>query len=70
MDEHTEPYAHEYLEGRQSGLAGTERDANPYFTRASDAAGVPEPHDVWQSKYDIWRQGWMEGHALANRPAT
>ncbi len=64
MAEPDEPFAHEYLQGRQAGLAGAERDTNPYFARENDAAGVPESHELWRNRYDVWRQGWIEGHSL------
>ena len=62
-EQDAEPYAEQYAEGRRAALAGSERDANPYFARNDDAAGHPESQEVWRSKYDVWRQGWMEGHS-------
>jgi hypothetical protein len=64
MTECTEPYAAQYFEGRQSGQSGTHRDTNPFFSRTTNQDGIPESSEVWRSKYDVWRQGWMEGHAL------
>ena len=64
MTECIEPYAEQYVQGRRSALDGKERDTNPYFSREDDAAGVPESHEVWRAKYDVWRQGWIEGRAL------
>ena len=59
----SEPYFAEYVEGRCAALAGVTRNRNPYFAREDDPAGRPESHEVWRSKYDVWRQGWMEGHS-------
>jgi hypothetical protein len=63
MNESTQPYAEQYLEGRRSGMTGAERDTNPYFSRTEK----DESTEVWRSKYDVWRQGWMEGHAIFER---
>lgn len=60
-----QPYADEYAEGRRAGMAGLDRDLNPYFYRVDDATGTPDSHEVWRNKYDVWRQGWMEGHSKA-----
>ena len=63
MTESTEPYAEQYLEGRRSGRAGAPRNTNPYFTRTDSN----ESTEVWRSRYDVWRQGWIEGHAIFDR---
>ena len=60
----TEPYAAEYIEGRRAGLAGAERDTNPYFSRSDDDASHSESAEVWRSKYDVWRQGWISGNLM------
>jgi hypothetical protein len=63
MTEFTEPYSEQYLEGRRCGRTGAQRNTNPYFARTESN----ESTEVWRSKYDIWRQGWIEGHAIFER---
>lgn len=63
MTDSTEPYTQEYLEGRRCGRQGAHRDTNPFFART----GNSESTEVWRSKYDVWRQGWSEGHAIFER---
>jgi hypothetical protein len=63
MTEVTEPYAEQYLEGRRCGSTGALRNTNPYFSRTD----MHESTEVWRSKYDVWRQGWLEGHAIFER---
>jgi len=58
------PYAEQYFEGRRCGQSGAQRNTNPFFSRPASQAGIPDSEEVWRSKYDIWRQGWMEGSAL------
>ncbi len=67
MTQRTDPYAEQYLEGRRCGLNGVARDMNPYFVRTEKETSPPESEEIWRSKYDIWRQGWMEGHAQFER---
>jgi hypothetical protein len=63
MSEPIQPYAEQYLEGRRSGMTGAERNTNPYFARTY----TDESTEEWRSKYDVWRQGWMEGHDIFER---
>jgi hypothetical protein len=63
MTECTEPYADQYLEGRRCGRAGAQIDTNPHFARTDGN----ESTEVWRARYDVWRQGWLEGHANFER---
>ncbi len=62
-----EPYAQQYFEGRESGRSGSERNSNPYFSRPHTSSDLVESAEEWRSKYDVWRQGWMEGHVIFER---
>jgi RimJ/RimL family protein N-acetyltransferase len=53
-----------YADGRRAGLSGRHRDTNPSIARTANADGALDSDETWRAKYDMWRQGWIEGNQV------